>query len=219
MEQKRSLFEITEESPARCRRITHSCQPKQGNRRDAGSSLRSRQRHLSPFGGNATRAPGAVLPSRTKLRGFAVKGRVAMLLSAGSDRGFEVSLGWRRPAMSCVRRFGPRFQGLAMISSEGEPGRNASPRQACCQDRLQGGGAEKVVSNADKASPSAGTGLRCRHGRATEGLACGRPRVRSRPWRRLSPRADGEDRERRRSQLVLDGRRGLSCTRERDRQD
>ena len=63
------------------------------------------------------------------------------------------------------------------------------------------------------------TGLRCRDGRATEGVACGRPRVRSRPWRRLSPRPDGEDRERRRSQLVFDGRRALSCTRERDRQD
>jgi hypothetical protein len=63
------------------------------------------------------------------------------------------------------------------------------------------------------------TGLRCRHGRATEGVACGRPRVRSRPWRRLSPRPDGEDRERRRSQLVFVGRRALSCTRERDRQD
>ncbi len=63
------------------------------------------------------------------------------------------------------------------------------------------------------------TGLRCRHGRATEGVACGRPRVRSRPWRRLNPRPDGEDRERRRSQLVFDGRRVLSCTRERDRQD
>jgi hypothetical protein len=37
-----------------------------------------------------------------------------------------------------------------MISYEGEPGRNASPRQVCCQDRLQGGGAEKVVSNADQ---------------------------------------------------------------------
>jgi hypothetical protein len=63
------------------------------------------------------------------------------------------------------------------------------------------------------------TGLRCQHGRATEGVAYGRPRVRSRPWRRLSPRPDGEGRERRRSQLVLDGRRALSCTRERDRQD
>jgi hypothetical protein len=63
------------------------------------------------------------------------------------------------------------------------------------------------------------TGLRCRHGRATEGVACGRPRVRSRPWRRLSPRPDGEDRDRRRSQLVFDGRRVLSRTRERDRQD
>jgi hypothetical protein len=68
-----------------------------------------------------------------------------MLLSAGSDRGFEVSRGWRRPAMLCVRRFGSRFQGLAMISSEGEPGRNASRRQVRCQVRLQGGGAEKVV--------------------------------------------------------------------------
>jgi hypothetical protein len=63
------------------------------------------------------------------------------------------------------------------------------------------------------------TGLRCRHGRATESVAYGRPRVRSRPWRRLSPRPDGEDRERRRSQLVFDGRRALSRTRERDRQD
>src|SRR6266511_3234880 len=33
------------------------------------------------------------------------------------------------------------------------------------------------------------TGLRCRHGRATEGVACGRPRVRSRPWRRSRPPA------------------------------
>ena len=63
------------------------------------------------------------------------------------------------------------------------------------------------------------TGLRCRHGRATEGVAYGRPRVRSRPWRRLSPRPDGEDRERRRSQLVFDGRRALSRTRKRNRQD
>src|SRR6266571_5201177 len=63
------------------------------------------------------------------------------------------------------------------------------------------------------------TGLRCRHGRATEGVAYGRARVRSRPWRRLSPRPDGEDRERRRSQLVLDGRGALSCTGERDRPD
>jgi hypothetical protein len=76
-----------------------------------------------------------------------------MLLSAGSDRGFEVSPGWRRPAMSCVRRFGPRFQGLAMISSEGEPGRNASRRQVRCQDRLQGEARKRsfqVVSNADQ---------------------------------------------------------------------
>jgi hypothetical protein len=57
------------------------------------------------------------------------------------------------------------------------------------------------------------TGLRCRHGRAAEGVACGRPRMRSRPRRRLSPRPDGEDRERRRSPLVFDGRRALSCTR------
>jgi len=49
------------------------------------------------------------------------------------------------------------------------------------------------------------TGLGCRHGRATEGVACGWPRVRSRPWRRLSPRPDGEDREHRRSRLVFDG--------------
>src|SRR5438046_10401877 len=105
---------------------------------------------VSPSGGNATRTPGAVLASRTKLRGFAVRGRVAMLLAAGSDLGFVVSWGWRRPAMSCVRRFGPRFQGLAMITYEGEPGRNASPPQVCCHDRLQGGGAEKVVSNADQ---------------------------------------------------------------------
>ena len=63
------------------------------------------------------------------------------------------------------------------------------------------------------------TGLRWRHGRATEGVACGRPRMRSRPWRGLSPRPDGEDRDRRRSQLVFDGRRVLSRTRERDRQD
>lgn len=140
-----------------------------------------------------------------------------------------------------VSRFGPRFRGFAGMASARDVacppvrtkvsgfgddqlrGRARAERLAASimlpgqtTGRRRGKGRFKMPI---KASPSAGTGLRCRHGRATEGLACGRPRVRSRPWRRLSPRADGEDRERRRSQLVLDGRRGLSCTRERDRQD
>src|SRR6266545_277885 len=51
---------------------------------------------MSPSGGNATRTPGAVLASRTKLRGFAVR---------GSGRDVAVS------------RFGPRFRGFAGMAS------------------------------------------------------------------------------------------------------
>jgi hypothetical protein len=156
-------------------------------------------------------------------------------------RGFAARGSGRDVAVS---RFGPRFRGFAGMASardvvcppvrtkvsgfgddqlRGKPV-GETPRRVTYVARTDyreeaRKGRSRSFQMPIKASPSAGTGLRCRHGRATEGVACGRPRVRSRPWRRLSPRADGEDRERRRSQLVLDGRRGLSCTRERDRQD
>ena len=75
-------------------------------------------------------------PCWTGFRGFGGRGRAATLLLPGSAQGFEVSRGWGRTAMSCVRRFGPRFQGLAMISSEGEPVTASLSRLRAPEDAL-----------------------------------------------------------------------------------
>jgi len=139
----------------------------------------------------------------------------AVLTGEGRGGYTAVSPAWSsRPA---ARRRPLSWSGVSDTRSRPRTRRGASPYScSTCRTRARrvrgaDGQAERLLL--------AWTGLRSRHGRATEGVASGRPRVRSPPWRRLSPRPDGEDRERRRAQLVFDGRRALSCTRERDRQD
>jgi hypothetical protein len=64
-------------------------------------STEVRRPRMSRLGGTATRTCGACRLSyevslfRTRFRCFAGRGRVAMSLSAGADRGFEVSRGDR----------------------------------------------------------------------------------------------------------------------------